>query len=406
MLEPDPRKPAGAGGPDAPHGEPPPPSADPAAPLQQPGAGPLAILRAAPATVLFLAICVVVFAIAESQGDTTEVATLIRFGATERGHVWSGEVWRLVTAGFLHIGFAHLVWNVVGIFSWSAPVERALGSARFAAVYLGSLVTASAASLLFHDVVSAGASGAGFGVVGATLAIGRRRLGSWRAFAAHPQVRRVVGSALVWTLVLAWMNVDHAAHAGGFVAGAALAWAFTAPAGATSGARRIAWTAAVLLVAVPVALALVPRAGLSRHGAGALDVELYQALQREDLDAAERLLARADEAGHRSPWIEYSRALVLQGRGDVEGAARILEELARSDVPEIRQNAARAARALLAERLLGGLGMPADPARGRRLVEEGCSEGEQHMCEWLRSHPEAGASGEPAGGGDAGGAAR
>ena len=394
MHELDPRSPsrpeATPAAPDEPVPAPGVPSPDAAAP-EPPRPGLLASLRSAPATVLFLGACVAVFAVAESHGSTTDTATLLRFGANERGHVWAGQWWRLLTAGFLHIGLAHLAWNVIGIFSWSAPVERALGSARFAAVYVGSLVAASATSLLLHDVVSAGASGAGFGVVGATLALGRRRLGSWRAFTQDPHVRRIVGNILVWTLVLSTMNVDHAAHGGGLVGGVALTWALTAPATASRRARRVAWLLVLLAVAAPVALSLVPRAGAARYGAAELEPELHDALKREDLDAAERVLARADAAGLRSPRLELQRAFVFQARGDRGAAARILEEQTSAPDPEIRSFARSAARALLAERLYAGDGMAADPARARRLVEEGCAEGEQHLCAWLRANPSAGA---------------
>lgn len=358
-----------------------------AAPPPSPGPGLLASMRSAPATVLFLGACVALFVVAESHGSTTDTETLIRFGANERAHVWAGEWWRLLTAGFLHIGLAHLAWNVVGMFGWCVPLERALGRARFALVYLGSLLAASAASILLHDVVSAGASGAGFGIIGATLALGRRRLGSWRAFADDPRVRRIAGTVVVWTLVLSWMNVDHAAHGGGFVAGIALTWALTAPAAEARGARRAAWAVAILVVAAPLALALVPRAGGSRWAGAALEAELYVALKAEDLDAAERVLARADAAGLRSPRVELDRAVLLLARGDRAGAARRYEELAGAADPEIRRMARSAARALLAERLLLGDGMRADPARARGLLEQACAEREEHICAWLRANP-------------------
>src|SRR5689334_13763405 len=88
-------------------------------------------LRRAPMTLLFLGACVALFAVAESHGSTEEVGTLLRFGATNRAHVWAGEVWRLVTSAFLHVGVFHLVWNVVTMLAWCVPIERALGSARF-----------------------------------------------------------------------------------------------------------------------------------------------------------------------------------------------------------------------------------------------------------------------------------
>jgi rhomboid protease GluP len=256
--------------------------------------------RAAPVTVSFLAVCVAVFAVAELHGSTTDTWTLIRFGALDRGDVWSGQWWRLITCAFLHIGIVHLAWNLFGMFGWCSAVERALGSARFALLYLATAVAASAASLLFHDVVSAGASGAGFGMIGAWLTLTARGHGSWRAMADDPRVRRFVGSMVVWTVVMSTMNVDNAAHAGGFAAGIALCWALTMPAGSRGTARRWARLGVAACVVLPVALAAIPRPGATRFGVPAFQAALVRAVEQGDLQYADRLLAAGQAAGYRS----------------------------------------------------------------------------------------------------------
>ncbi len=354
------------------------------------------VARRAPATLVVLAACIALFAIAERHGSTEDVATLVRFGAAERGHVWAGEVWRFVTAAFLHIGVLHLVWNVVAMFGWCVPVERALGSVRFLVVYLGAAVAGSAVSLLAWDVVSAGASGAGFGVIGAALVLDRRRLGSWRAFASDPGVRRTLGTAAFWTLVLAGIAVDHAAHLGGLVGGVVLATALTVPEGASRTYRRRAAAVAVGVVLVPAALALVPRSGITEFAAYALQAEIGDALNRSDLDAADRLLARAAEAGVRSTYVEYSRAFVLELRGNYDGAARGYEALGRSLDPGAARQGTLAAKTLLAWRLATGAGMPADPVRAREVSKEACSAGNTSVCRWLEQNPQDAGDSKPA----------
>ncbi len=349
----------------------------------------IATARRAPVTLLFLAACIALFFAAERQGSTTDVDILVRFGALERGRVWSGDLWRLVSAGFLHIGLLHLVWNVATIFGWSAPVERELGSSRFAALYLGAVVGASATSLAVHDVVSAGASGAGFGLVASWLVLDARRLGSWRAFAADRRVRRTVLNAVLWTAVLSGMRVDHAAHAGGFVAGMALTWALTQPASARRGARSWTWSAASLAIALPAALALVARPGLTAYEKYAIDRDIRWALSHQDLDQAERLLRRADEARYASLAVEGGRAFVLERRGDFDGAARVLETLQRSPDAATRSWAATSSKVLVARRLTEGRGMAPDPRRARKLLEEVCAAGEVATCRWLEDHPAA-----------------
>lgn len=347
----------------------------------------LTAARHAPATLLLLGACVAVFMIVESRGSTEDVATLVRFGAAERSRVWAGQPWRLVTAAFLHIGLLHLVWNVVAMFGWCAPVERALGSVRFLVVYLCAAVAGSATSIIAWDVVSAGASGAGFGVIGASLVLEWRRLGSWRAFATDPGIRRTLGSAAIWMLILAGASVDHAAHAGGLVGGLFVTTALTVPAGAARASRRLAGVLAAAVVVVPTALALVPRPGMPAYAAQALQAEIGRALTASDLDTAERLLAKATQAGVRSTYVEYTRAFVLERRGDYDGAARGYEAMARSADPATARQGTLAAKTLLGWRLATGTGMPADPARARTLFQEACAEGNLRMCRWLEENP-------------------
>lgn len=360
-------------------------------------AGLLARARHAPATLLFLACCVAVFVVAEQHGSTEEVETLIRFGATERAHVWAGQAWRVVTAAFLHVGVLHLVVNVVTMLGWCIPVERALGTARFAVLYLGAAVAASAASLLAHDVVAAGASGAAFGVIGASLTLDLRRLGSWRLFAADRHVRSIGVAVVVWTVVLAGMSVDHAAHLGGLVGGIALTWSLTVPAGASPWPRRSAMAVAVAVVVLPAAIAVVPRAGVSRHVSITLSA-VDEAIGRGELDQADRLLATLDAVRRGSPWIDYSRARVLEERGDLEAAVRGYEALARSEDRQARWLGARAAKMVLARRLANGIGVAPDEERARALYVEICALdaaaiawGENldvsPLCKWLAENP-------------------
>jgi len=340
--------------------------------------------RRAPVTVAFLSACVVLFAVAESHGSTEEVATLLRFGATERGRIWAGEWWRLLTSAFLHIGLVHLVWNMVGMFGWCVPLERTLGSARFAALYLGGALAASGTSVAVQDVVSAGASGAGFAMVAATFVVDRLRLGSWKALLADPPTRKRATSAVIWSVALAFMGVDNAAHAGGFVAGILLAWVLLPRGEGASPASGRARLMAVAVVVVPVALALVPQPGLPRMAAYELDVALGKAVERGELDEARALLERSDRAGHSGPWQEYQRAVVLEQAGDLEGAARAMDLAAQATEPALRKVAGAGVKLILARRLLEGAGMASDPVRARLLLEELCAGGEAAACDQLK----------------------
>ena len=185
--------------------------------------------RASPVTIVIAAVNVGVFLVAEHWGRTTETVTLLRFGATERTLVSMGEWWRIGSSMFLHIGWVHLLWNTYASFGWCAPVERALGGRRFLEVYLLSGLGGGCASALCHEAVAAGASGACFGIIGATLVLVRRRAPSWGAFFQVPGVRSTLISAAIWTGIgLTMVNMDNFAHGGGFVTGIAVTAMVTA----------------------------------------------------------------------------------------------------------------------------------------------------------------------------------
>jgi membrane associated rhomboid family serine protease len=95
-------------------------------------------------------------------------------GAVSRPEVADGEVWRLVTAGFLHSGFLHLLFNMFGLWILGGLLEPALGRLRFGVVYFVSLLAGSFGALLLEPTApTVGASGAVFGLMGATIVVMR-----------------------------------------------------------------------------------------------------------------------------------------------------------------------------------------------------------------------------------------
>jgi membrane associated rhomboid family serine protease len=209
-----------------PQGAQPPPEAQPPA---REGPTLLERLRGAPVTAALFAINTVVFLVAESKGSTTSHETLLRFGAVEPAHVWAGEYWRLGTYMFLHIGWIHFLWNTAMGFAMCTTMERVLGKWRFLLLYLASGLAGGAATTLVQaPVISAGASGALFGVIGATLAIRRRQLPSWSAAWRDPPTRSTLVNIAIWTVIgMTAMSFNNKAHFGGLVVGAAMAWIFT-----------------------------------------------------------------------------------------------------------------------------------------------------------------------------------
>ena len=170
-----------------------------------------------------------------------------------------GQAWRLVTEMFLHYGVVHIGMNMVCL--WQiAIVERMVGRAGFVALYFASGLVGGLASVVVHpDAVSAGASGAVFGMFGAFTAIllvRRDRLDP----AAWKRTMRSLGSFFLLNLVLglALSGVDVSAHIGGLAAGfvGAYALAKTARPGSRPLVRASIVLAAGALLAVGGVFAL------------------------------------------------------------------------------------------------------------------------------------------------------
>jgi len=270
-----------------------------------------------PATLAVSLACVAAWLATALTGESTSAQHLVAAGALERGHVWGGEPWRLLTAPFLHAGVAHLAWNVGGALLSGGPVERAIGSGRFLAVYLASAVGGSALSLLAQDVVSVGASGALFGILGAVLALRHRALGSWRAFTADPPTRRLLTALALWNvtgigLALAGVRMDHFAHVGGFAFGALAARAVTSRRPLLRGAQ------ALTLLASVTAVAAWPRARLSEVTGWELERDLGAALEQDDWLRARTLVDRGVAGGLDTPFFRAAMEKVEGQRSSRE----------------------------------------------------------------------------------------
>jgi len=214
------------------------------------------VVRGAPATVVLFAACIIVFLIARPWGANLTDETLIRFGACGRRWVLAGESWRLFTSMFLHIGPVHIGANLYFGFRICEIAERQLGSWRFLLLYLGSGVVGAAASVIGHDALSAGASGALFGVVGWMLVTLRVRAGSFQAFVQNPAIRQQLIWIAAWFLIGVFAHFDNYAHGGGLLFGGLYTWALAA--GAEARKRRVRLAIAFGVGALLVVASLHP----------------------------------------------------------------------------------------------------------------------------------------------------
>jgi rhomboid protease GluP len=179
-------------------------------------------------TYVLLAAIAVYFGLETLLGGSTSTQTLVRLGAQVNGLVALGEYWRLLTAMFLHVGPMHLAFNMYALFILGRDIEGFYGHLRFAAIYLISGIAGNVAYYIMGPMnVSAGASGAIFGLIGAEIALllsNRMLFGSYRK-------QRLMNLAFLVVVNLAFgfvgRGINNLAHLGGLIAGLALGFALT-----------------------------------------------------------------------------------------------------------------------------------------------------------------------------------
>lgn len=155
---------------------------------------------------------------------TQDLRVLVDFGAKVNVLIATGEVWRLFTAMFLHIGVIHLLFNLYALNALGPLVEGYFGHVRFLLIYLLGGLFGSLASYAFSDAVSAGASGAIFGLAGAATVYFlryRENFGA-RGKALLQNMLLVIGINIVFGLSVP--GIDNWGHMGGLIGGALVAW--------------------------------------------------------------------------------------------------------------------------------------------------------------------------------------
>jgi membrane associated rhomboid family serine protease len=135
-----------------------------------------------------------------------------------------GEVWRIFTSAFLHYNITHILFNMFALWVIGPSLERWLGQSRFLALYiLSALGGGVLVYLLTFNAQTAGASGAIFGLFGATFVVGKR---------LNMDVRGVVALIVInlaFTFVIPLMSsqqISWQGHIGGLVTGMLVAWIY------------------------------------------------------------------------------------------------------------------------------------------------------------------------------------
>jgi membrane associated rhomboid family serine protease len=152
-------------------------------------------------------------------GGGATTSSLTQDGGLSAHFIADGEYYRLITAGFLHAGLFHLLTNMLSLWILGTIIEPAVGHWRFGLIYFVSLLCGSFGALLLSpDELTAGASGAIFGLLAAAAVVAWNRgfnlmesgLGVW------------IGLNLLITFTVP--NISIGGHVGGLVGGALTAF--------------------------------------------------------------------------------------------------------------------------------------------------------------------------------------
>lgn len=186
----------------------------------------LSFLRKIPViTGLLIACNIGIWVIMELAGDTRDALFMLEHGAAYLPNIIEqGEYWRLFSCMFLHFGADHLMNNMLMLGVTGYRLEKVLGSVRFGILYFGSGLCGSFLSMYkelgaAEHAVSAGASGAVFGVVGGLLSYAALHKGKVEGLTAKGILGMV---ALSLYYGFSASGVDNWGHIGGLAGGLVL----------------------------------------------------------------------------------------------------------------------------------------------------------------------------------------
>ena len=171
-------------------------------------------------TYILIAINVIMFILVSIfSAGKDNLEALVRFGALNKTLVVNNhEYYRLLTSAFLHLDIMHLFLNMYALFIIGKDIENYFGKIKYLLIYLFSALTGSLVSLVFlqSNIVSVGASGAIFGLMGALLYFGYH----YRVMLNNAITRQIVPVILL-NLFIGFLStgINNFAHLGGLVGG-------------------------------------------------------------------------------------------------------------------------------------------------------------------------------------------
>lgn len=168
-----------------------------------------------------IAINVIVFLLAFLIDPSFSTKTIVSFGAKVNYLITDGQWFRFITPIFLHLNFYHLGFNCLAIYILGRDMERIFGWKKMLGIYFPSGYFGSLLSFIFNESISAGASGAVFGLLGSHIFL---------YFTFKERYKKIYGNSF---LVLIGINlafgfihpnIDNFGHIGGLIGGVLMSY--------------------------------------------------------------------------------------------------------------------------------------------------------------------------------------
>ncbi len=169
-------------------------------------------------TFIIIALCCIAFIVELFFDAGSENPLMMLYlGANNRTLVKYGDYYRLLSSAFLHWDLIHLACNMYALYMIGNQIESHFGKARYVYIYLISALGGGLLSVLFEETISAGASGAIFGLMGALVYFGMR----FRLYFKQSLNSNIIPVIVINLLLGFYLSdmIDIAGHIGGLIYG-------------------------------------------------------------------------------------------------------------------------------------------------------------------------------------------
>ncbi len=251
--------------------------------------------------------------------------TLITWGANLRPLTLSGEWWRLITNCFIHVGILHLLLNMYALLYIGLLLEPKLGSQCFFTAYLLTGIAGSVNSLYWHELtISAGASGAIFGLYGVFLAMLTTNL---IEKTARKALLASISVFVVYNLANGLKDgIDNAAHIGGLICGLIIGYAYY-PGLKKTVSKVFQYTTLIVLVVFVLTTSFVICSNISN------DIGRYDDGMKTFADNEKKALMLYNVADTNTP-TDTLKAMVTRGIQYWNENIKIINDLDKLQLPE------------------------------------------------------------------------